>query len=128
MATLTSTGIGSGLDVSSIVSSLVASEQEPYETRITAQEEVATEKITSLGSLVSAAAAFEDAAAALNSEELFQANTVSGTSTNYSTSVDSDAVAASYSIEVQSLAQGQKLASSAFAEDETVGSGTKKSV
>jgi flagellar hook-associated protein 2 len=124
MATLTSTGIGSGLDVSSIVSSLVASEQDPYETRITAKEEIATEKITSLGSLVSAAAAFEDAAAALNSEELFQANTVSGTSTNYSTTVDSDAVAASYSIEVQSLAQGQKLASSAFAEDETVGSGS----
>lgn len=124
MATLTSTGIGSGLDVSSIVSSLVASEQEPYETRVTAQEEIATEKITSLGSLVSAAAAFQDAAEALNSEDLFNANSVSNSGSDFSISVDSDAVPSSYSIEVQSLAQGQKLASDAYAEDETVGTGT----
>ncbi|GHB62144.1 hypothetical protein GCM10008107_08940 [Psychrosphaera saromensis] len=124
MATLTSTGIGSGLDVSSIVSSLVASEQDPYEARITEKEEIATEKITSLGSLVSAAAAFQDAAEALNSEDLFNANAVSNSGSDFSISVDADAVPSSYSIEVQSLAQGQKLASDAYAEDETVGAGT----
>lgn len=124
MATLTSTGIGSGLDVSSIVSSLVAAEQDPHEAQIAEKEEIATEKITSLGSLVSAAAEFQDAAEALNSDDLFNANAVSNSGSEFSVSVDADAVPSSYSIEVQSLAQGQKLASGAYAEDATVGTGT----
>ncbi len=124
MATISSPGIGSGLDVTSIVTGLVQAEQVPFDARIKTQEDTTTNKITALGSLVSAAAAFEDAAEKLNSSSLFEVNKVTGGSSNYTSSVDSTAVAGSYSIEVQSIAQGQKLASKGFASDAAVGTGT----
>lgn len=124
MATITSPGIGSGLDVSGIVTGLVQAEQVPFEARISEQEDTTTNKITALGSLVSAAAAFEDAAAKLNSSSLFEVNKITGSNDYFSTSVDSTAVAGSYSVEVKSLAQGQKLASQGYASDDFVGSGT----
>ncbi|NVK24686.1 MAG: flagellar filament capping protein FliD [Gammaproteobacteria bacterium] len=124
MATITSPGIGSGLDVNSIVSGLVQAEQVPFEARVNAQEEETTNKITALGSLVSATAAFESAAEKLTNGSIFEVNKISGSSEYFSSSVDSSAAEGSYSIEVKSLAQGQKLASAAFASDDTLGSGT----
>jgi len=124
MSTISIPGIGSGLDITSIVTGLVDSEQVPYEARITLQEEVATEKITALGSLVSAATAFEEAAEALSDPDLFEVNTISSTSSSFSVSVDSEAVPGNFSVEVQSVAQGQKLASQAYDEDGVVGAGT----
>lgn len=124
MSTLTSPGIGSGLDVTGIVNGLVQAERVPFETRTERQEEETTEKITGLGSLVSATAAFEDAAKKLNNPDLFTANKVTGASDKFSASVSNSAEAGSYSIEVVSLARGQKLASKGFAADATIGSGT----
>jgi flagellar hook-associated protein 2 len=124
MSTLSSPGIGSGLDVTGIVTGLVQAEQVPFEARISEQEETTTSKITALGSLVSAAAAFETAAEKLNDGSLFEVNKVSGSNEYFSASVDSTAVASSYSIEVAEIAQGQKLASQAYASDDTLGSGT----
>ena len=124
MSTISSPGIGSGLDVTSIVTGLVQSEQVPFEARITSQEEEATEKITALGSLVSATAALEDAAEKLNDESLFEVNKISGSSEFFTSKVDSTASEGSYTVEVTSLAQGQKLTSGAYAADDTLGSGT----
>ena len=124
MSTISSPGIGSGLDVTSIVTGLVQSDQVPFEARITSQEEEATEKITALGSLVSATAALEDAAEKLNDESLFEVNKISGSSEFFTSKVDSTASEGSYTVEVTSLAQGQKLTSGAYATDDTLGSGT----
>lgn len=124
MSTLSSPGIGSGLDVTGIVTGLVQAERVPFETRVNAEEEETTEKITALGSLVSATAAFEDAAKKLNDPALFEVNKITGSSEFFSSSVTSAAQAGSYSIEVKSLAQGQKLASNAFESTDTIGSGT----
>lgn len=124
MSTLSSPGIGSGLDVTGIVNGLVNSERVPFQARIEQQEETATEKITALGSLVSATAAFEDAAKKLNNPSLFETNRISASSEYFSSSVNSNAVEGNYTVEVKSLAQGQKLASKAFGKDDTLGSGT----
>lgn len=124
MSTLSSPGIGSGLDVTGIVTGLVQAERVPFEARVNAEEEKTTEKITALGSLVSATAAFEDAAKKLNDPALFEVNKISGAGEYFSASVTSAAQAGSYSIEVKSLAQGQKLASAAYSSTDTVGSGT----
>lgn len=124
MSTLSSPGIGSGLDVTGIVTGLVQAERVPFETRVNAEEEETTEKITALGSLVSATAAFEDAAKKLNDPALFEVNKISGAGEYFSASVSSEAQAGSYSVEVKSLAQGQKLASAAYASTDTLGSGT----
>lgn len=124
MSTLSSPGIGSGLDVTGIVTGLVQAERVPFEARVNAEEEKTTEKITALGSLVSATAAFEDAAKKLNDPALFEVNKISGAGEYFSASVSSEAQAGSYSVEVKSLAQGQKLASAAYASTDTLGSGT----
>ena len=124
MSTLSSPGVGSGLDVRGIVTGLVQSERVPFETRVNKEEEKATEKITALGRLVSATSAFEDAAKKLNDPALFEVNKISGSSEYFSSSVTSKAQTGSYSVEVKSLAQGQKLASKAFASDAKVGTGT----
>lgn len=124
MSTISSPGIGSGLDVTGIVTGLVQAEQVPFDARVAEQEEETTEKITALGSLVSATAAFEDAAKKLNNASLFEVNKISGSSEYFTSKVDSTAAEGSYSIEVKSLAQGQKLASQAYAATDTIGSGT----
>lgn len=125
MAGLSSPGIGSGLDVTGIVTGLVQSEQVPFESRIASQEETATSKITAFGSLVSAVSAFEDAAKKLNDATNFELNKISPTSNEFfSTSVTSEAAPNSFKVEVVSIAQGQKITSGAYAEDDTVGSGT----
>ncbi len=124
MSALSSPGIGSGLPVQNIVESIVNSERVPFQNRTQQQEEKATEKITAYGRLVSATAAFETAAKKLNNASLFEANKISGSSDYFSSSVNSKAVEGSYTVEVKSLAQGQKLASKAFAKDDTLGSGS----
>jgi flagellar hook-associated protein 2 len=124
MATISSPGIGSGLDVTSIVTGLVNSERVPFEARIAEQEQEATEKITALGSLVSAVSAFRDAARKLNNASLFDVNKVIGGGTNFNVSANSTASKGSYSIEVVELAQGQKLTSGAYQSGDSVGTGT----
>ena len=124
MSTLSSPGIGSGLDVRGIVDGLIRSERVPFETRVNKEEEKTTEKITALGRLVSATTAFEDAAKKLNDPSLFEVNKITGSSEYFSSSVTSKAQDGSYSVEVKSLAQGQKLASSAYDSEDTLGSGT----
>lgn len=124
MSTLSSPGIGSGLDVRGIVTSLVESERTPFNARITEQQGKATEKITSFGRLVSATTAFQDAAKKLNNASLFEVNSITGSSDYLSSTVSSKAVQGRYTVEVRSLAQGQKLASKAYAKDDKVGEGT----
>ncbi len=125
MAGLSSPGIGSGLDVTGIVTGLVQSEQAPFEARIAQQEEKATSKITAFGSLVSAVSAFESAAKKLNEASNFELNSITPTSNEFfSTSVTSEANPGSFKVEVLSVAEGQKITSSAFADTDTVGSGT----
>ncbi|GAB2995586.1 flagellar filament capping protein FliD [Psychrosphaera aestuarii] len=125
MAGLSSPGIGSGLDVTGIVTGLVQSEKVPFDARIAQQEEQATAKITAFGSLVSAVSAFEDAAKKLNDANNFELNKISPTSNEFfSTSVTSEAAPGSFKVEVVSIAQGQKLTSGGYAETDTVGSGT----
>lgn len=126
MSTLSSPGIGSGLDVRSIVNGLVESERTPFNARVTKQEEKATEKITAYGRLVSATKAFQDAAKKLNDKSLFETNNISGGSSYFSSSVTSAAEEGSFSVEVKSVARGQKLSSQAFAKDATLGSGTMR--
>ena len=125
MAGLSSPGIGSGLDVTGIVTGLVQSEKAPFDARIAQQEEKATAKITAFGSLVGAVSAFETAAKKLNEASNFELNSISPTSNEFfSTSVTSEASPNSFKVEVVSIAQGQKLTSGAYAETDTVGSGT----
>jgi len=125
MATIYSTGIGSGLDVSSIVTQLMSIERRPLTLLQSAESDLNTQ-LSAFGTLQSRMSALKDAATALNSVTLW--NQTTGTSANTSAvkvSTSGGTPAGSYAVHVDSLASAQTVASSAFASsDAIVGEGS----
>lgn len=121
---LSSPGIGSNLDVSSIVSQLMALESRPL-TALAKREAQYQAQLSAYGSLKGALSSFQTALQALATPARFTANKASvADSTILSAGASSSAAAGSYSIAVTTLAQAQKLKSSAFpAASDTLGSG-----
>lgn len=124
--TITSNGTGSGLDVQGIVQKLVAAEGAPQSSRLDAAEADVQAKLSALGSLRSALSSFQDSLAKVKDLTTFQGRKVVLSSEDFvSATASSTAVPASYSIEVEQLAQAQKLQSASFASSSTaVGTGT----
>ncbi len=126
MANIVSTGIGSGLDISGIVSSLVAAEGQPVELRIGRNEAKAQSKLSAFGSLKSALSDFRDKLDAMKSADKFLTRkAISANEDIFTATAGTNAVAAQYDLEIVQLAQSQKLTSGAFADADTVvGTGT----
>ncbi len=126
MASIVSTGIGSGLDISGIVQSLVAAEGQPVESRINVAEARAQARLSAFGTLKSVLADLHDKLAMMKSAENFLARkAVSGNEEAFSATAGKGAYPANYAIEVVQLAGAQKLVSGAFADSDTiVGTGT----
>ena len=124
--TVTSNGTGSGLDVQGIVQKLVAAEGAPQSTRLDAAEAAAQAKVSALGSLRSALSSFQDSLAKVKDLTTFQGRKVVLSSEEFlSATASSTAVPATYSVEVEQLAQAQKLQSTSFASSSAVvGTGT----
>ena len=126
MATLSSLGVGSGLDAENIVTSLVALERKPAEAIKTENTKLET-KVSTWGKIQSAFSSLQDAASALNSADFWtstKATTSDASVVGVTTSANS--APASYSMTVESLASSQSLASAAYAAGKTavVGQGT----
>ncbi len=114
---LTATGLGTGLDISGIVENLVAAERQPVSNRLNIQEVRANSELSALGQFKSALTTFQGALENLGKLENFQQRTVSVTDDTVFTAVaDSTTVPGTYDVEVTSLANGNKLASGAFAD------------
>lgn len=110
---LSSPGIGSGLDVSGLVAKLMTVERAPV-TLLDKKEASYQAKLTSYGTLKSSLASLQTAAKALSTPDKFSPMKASiADTTILSASASSTAVAGSYDVEVQSLAQSQKLMMSA---------------
>ena len=114
MATISSPGIGSGLDIKSIVSQLIALEKQPL-TAMKVQAATVDAKISSFGQTKSMVSALSDAASTLNSLTTFNAvaTTSSNTAVATATSIGGTAVN-SFSVKVDSLAKAQSTASAAL--------------
>jgi flagellar hook-associated protein 2 len=125
MATITASGIGSGLDVESIVSQLMALERRPLN-NMQSDAAVIEAQISAYGSLKSKIADFESAMDGLASESSFKLFSASSSDESVLTgSASSSAAAGTYEIEVTQLAERDKLRSSAFTDATTVvGEGT----
>lgn len=122
---ISSAGIGSGLDVESIVSKLVALEKRP----ITKLQEVASSiqsKISTYSQLKSLMSTLSDAAAKLTRDSGWNGMSVtSSNSSAVSGSITGIASATSFGISVQQLARAQSVASTAITTpDAPVGGGT----
>lgn len=122
---ISSTGLGSGLDVESIVSSLMAVERKPaalLETAVTTMKS----QLSSYGQLQSYVSAFQDKVRALSSTTLWsQTTSASSDATIASVTTDSGAAVGSYSLKVNNLAVAQTASSTAVPSKTTsVGQGT----
>ncbi len=116
---LTSPGIGSGLDVSSIVSQLVAAEGQPTLVRLANKEAGFQSSLSALGSLKSALSGFRDVLTPLTDIDVFRSRQVtSGDEEFFTATVNTSASPGTYDIEVERLAQAQQLTSSAFVWDD----------
>ena len=123
---ITAQGIGSGLDVASIVSQLVAAEGQPTLIRLSTREADVQARLSALGNLKSALSDFRDALKPVKDVEVFRSRkTTTSDDTVFTASANTKAVPASYDIEVLNLAQSHKLTSGAFTSpDAIVGNGT----
>lgn len=124
MATISSPGIGSGIDVQSIVSQLVALEKAP----LTQLKKTATSlqtKMSTYGTIKSQVAALGDAAAKLSTNSGWNAVKASSSNpTAVGVTASTGAPATSLTLEVQQLAKAQSTASAAVAADTAMGTGS----
>lgn len=122
---VSSAGLGSGLDVTSIISGLMKVERAPLTNLQTAATSIQS-TISAFGSVTSAMSAFRDAAAALALPSTWNATTgTSSDSTSVGVVTSSSAAAGNYAVQVQTLAAAQSTVSSTFASSSAlVGSGS----
>jgi flagellar hook-associated protein 2 len=126
MATISAAGVGSGLDVKSIVSQLMALERRPLDQLNTVTKRYETQ-LSAFGKLQSAMTALRDAARKLTDATTWTPTTVaSSNAALVSASSNGSGPAGSYSVTVGQLAAAQTLVSGTAFEASTspVGSGT----
>lgn len=122
MASISSAGIGSGLDVSSIVTQLMAVEKAPLQ-QMQTQASTIQNKLSAYGKIQSFVSALRDAASTLTKPTTWGDTTAtSGDSSVFTATTDTNATAGNYSLTVQQLASAQMVASPASVFP--VGSGT----
>ncbi len=114
VASSTSAGAagGSVIDVSTLVSELVAATKAPQESIITGQTQAVTAQISAVGTLKSALATFQSSLSAIATTSAFDSlSATSSNTTALTASADSSATLGSYSIAVSQLAQAQQIVS-----------------
>ena len=121
---ISSTGIGSGLDVNSIVTQLMSAERAPINILQTKQT-ANNAKLSAYGTLKSAVSTFQTAMTALGSAGLGARTATSSSATTLGVTASTDAVPGSYAIEVTQLAKQTKLSSAGHTDDAALmGAGT----
>lgn len=126
MATITAPGISTGLDINSLVSQLVAATRQPTADRLDLKEAKYQAELSGYGLLKSALSSFRDTISSFSRLSTFQTATANSSDTAILTAkAGLTAVAGSYDIKVDKLAQSHTLATGGFADLNTVvGTGT----
>jgi flagellar hook-associated protein 2 len=126
MGSIVSSGVGSGLDVASLVQQLVQAEGGPKTVRLNAEEAKVQAKISALGTLRSSLASFRDTVATLKDIAKFQGRKVTLSETDFvSVIAGTNSVPGSYTIDVERLATAHKLQSAGVpTASAVVGTGT----
>jgi flagellar hook-associated protein 2 len=111
MATISSPGIGSGLDTAGIVSKLMAIEATPLN-QLTKKQDSYQTKITAYGQVQSNLSQFQSSVLSLSNINTLKTVTASSSDTSIlSATTSSGALAGNYAITVNQLAQAQQLVS-----------------
>ncbi len=111
MAHISSPGLGSGIDINSIVSQLVEARRAPQVQRLDLREAELQARLSAYGSLKGAVSTLRDALASLKSPETYRGRSATSSNTEVLTATaDSQAAPGIYGISVGGLATAQQLA------------------
>ncbi|MGE3296921.1 MAG: flagellar filament capping protein FliD [Porticoccaceae bacterium] len=123
---ITSLGAGSGIDIESLVSQLVAAEREPAQQRLDRREAGLQAQLSALGTFKAALSSFRTAVGGLAGSALFHGvSAQSSDSKVLSVRADPGATVGSHALEVTQLATAHGLAASAVASKaDAFGTGT----
>ncbi|WP_137821675.1 flagellar filament capping protein FliD [Pseudomonas sp. D(2018)] len=114
------TGLGSNIDIDSIVKALVDAERAPKEAQLTRVEKTATSKFSAVGQLKNAISEFQTALKDLNSSDLFAKRSAKSSNTDLATvSATNKASSGTYQVTVDKLATASKVGTATFAKDAT---------
>lgn len=111
---LSAAGIGSGLDVESMISQLVTLQKQPLKQLQTTASSIDS-KISTVGSLKSLMATLQDSASKLSKPSAWQLTTAASSSTAVTIKVTGAPTTGASEISVEQLARSQSLASKSFA-------------
>ncbi len=124
MSTITSLGVGSGLDLEGTLTSLMQVEKQPL-TRLAQKQSSYETKLSAYSMVQSALSTFESAVSGLSSISKYQKTNAGSTNTDIATiSASSTASNGTYSLKVSQLAQSQSLVAKGVADKkEAIGKG-----
>jgi len=124
MASITSAGIGSGLNVTELVSQLVAADRAPTENRLNALETTTKAQISAFGSIKAALSGVDSALKKLNGDGGLPGRKASvAEGAGFAATASAAASLGTYSVIVDKLASAQKLQSAAAASSIQIGNG-----
>lgn len=128
MASVSSLGVGSGLDLGSILQQLVQAERGPTSNRLDLKEAQTQASISAFGALKSSLSEFQATLKELTSLSEFQNRSITSSNQDiFTATADSTAAIGTTNINVLNLAEAHKLVTGDFATPETVvGTGTLK--
>jgi flagellar hook-associated protein 2 len=118
MATITSLGVGSGLDLTGLLDQLQEAERGKL-APITRQKEQQQDKISAYGQLQTSLNSFQDAVAKLNDPKLYQSLSANVRGDAIKASASASALPGSYRVEVSQLATSGTLASTRVTDRDT---------
>jgi len=125
MANISNSVVGTGLDIATTVSQLVAAERAAADARISRETLAATTKISAIGALKSALSTFQTALNTMKTADTFASRNVSLSKADiFTATATGSAAPGSYDIEVISLAQSQQLTSQAYSGGDSTVIGT----
>lgn len=125
MASISSPGLGSGLDVSALVQGLIQAERQPAQLRFDQREAGLQTRLSAFGALKGALVALQDSLGALRGPNLFGRITATISQPSLFTASTTTGVrAGNHRVEVVQLASAQKLLSAGFTANAALGTGT----
>jgi len=126
MASITAPGMGSGLDVNSIISSLMSLEARPIQQQ-QQKEAMYYTQLSAMGQLRSAVSTFQSSVETLTTfSDLNTYSASSADTAKFSVSADETATIGTYNIQVTALAVANKHGSGSFTDTATIGAAGDK--
>jgi flagellar hook-associated protein 2 len=125
MAGLSSAGLGSGLDINSLVSQLVTAEKATKQSQITRAQTGTVTTISALATLKGAMSTFNTALTPLKTVEVFASHSATSSDQEFfSASATNAAAPGSYDVQVEAIASAHQISSNAVVGGSNVAVGT----